>query len=62
MSVEAEVEIREALEAIFKRYNKRGYLTLYLDEGDRVKIVGNVGLEALSPLIFKYLSQKLGGR
>ena len=53
-----EHELREALNSITERFNLKGHLFLYL-EGDRIKMIGDISLSSLAPLLMKALAEKL---
>ena len=56
--INTDSEIKQAIEGIFQRYNKKGYLVIYLDEGDRVKFTGNMSLSALAPMLMEWVIKR----
>ena len=56
--VNTDSDIRLAIEGIFLRYSKKGYLVFYLDEGDRVKFTGNMSLSALAPMLMEWVIKR----
>ena len=57
MMMDKEVELRAALQGLSERLRIEGYLYLYL-EGDKIKIVGNMSLSALAPLILEWVVKR----
>jgi len=59
--MERESELKAALEGLSERLGIKGFLYLYL-EGDKVKMTGNMSMDALSPIILKIMERRFGGK
>ena len=54
-----EIELKEAISGLCERLGVKGHLFLYLAEGDKVKIMGDISFSALAPMLMSYLAKKI---
>ena len=59
MAVDKESELKVGLEKLTSQLGFGSYIFLYL-EGNRVKIIGDLSLSALAPLLWKWLAKEKG--
>ena len=58
LSPNEKLELTEALNSLAQRYRLSGHILLYLDEG-KVKILGEMSLSTLAPIIMKIVSERI---
>ena len=56
-----ESELKASLEGLSERIGIKGFLYLYL-EGDKIKMTGNMSMDALSPIILKLMERRFSGK
>ena len=60
MDIDKEIELKEAISSLAQRYDIGGHILLYIDEG-KIKVIGEMTMSALAPILMKVVSDKLKG-